>query len=59
MAAPLSGQPQALEHDIGYPLFGHPAAVVRDSLAGMTDAYVLRQAAVIGLNVPEQICLPN
>jgi dGTPase len=36
-----------------------PAAQVRDYLAGMTDAYFLRQAAAIGCEVPERICLPN
>jgi dGTPase len=36
-----------------------PAAVVRDYLAGMTDAYFLRQAAAIGCEVPERICLPG
>ena len=36
-----------------------PAAMVRDYLAGMTDAYFLRQAAAIGCEVPERICLPN
>jgi dGTPase len=35
------------------------AAQVRDYLAGMTDAYFLRQAARIGCEVPERICLPN
>ncbi len=35
------------------------AAQVRDYLAGMTDAYFLRQAAQIGCEVPERICLPN
>ncbi len=36
-----------------------PAAVVRDYLAGMTDAYFLRKAADIGCEIPEQLCLPN
>ncbi len=36
-----------------------PAAQVRDYLAGMTDAYFLRQAAALGCDVPERICLPN
>jgi dGTPase len=36
-----------------------PAAMVRDYLAGMTDAYFLRQAAAIGCEIPERICLPN
>jgi len=36
-----------------------PAAQVRDYLAGMTDAYFLRQAAAIGCQIPERICLPN
>ena len=36
-----------------------PAAQVRDYLAGMTDAYFLRQAAAIGCEVPKRICLPN
>ena len=35
------------------------AAQVRDYLAGMTDAYFLRQAAAIGCEVPERICLPG
>ena len=35
------------------------AAQVRDYLAGMTDAYFLRQAAQIGCEVPDRICLPN
>ncbi len=35
-----------------------PAAKVRDYLAGMTDAFFLRQAAAIGCEVPERICLP-
>ena len=36
-----------------------PAAMVRDYLAGMTDAYFLRQAAAIGCAIPERICLPK
>ena len=36
-----------------------PAAMVRDYLAGMTDAYFLRQAAAIGCEIPERICLPK
>ncbi len=36
-----------------------PAAVVRDYLAGMTDAYFLRQAAAIGCAIPERLCLPR
>lgn len=36
-----------------------PAAVVRDYLAGMTDAYFLRQAAAIGCAIPERLCLPK
>lgn len=36
-----------------------PAAQVRDYLAGMTDAFFLRQAAAIGCEVPERICLPQ
>lgn len=33
-----------------------PAAMVRDYLAGMTDAFFLRRAAAIGCEVPERIC---
>ncbi|WP_051554349.1 deoxyguanosinetriphosphate triphosphohydrolase family protein [Desulfobulbus elongatus] len=36
-----------------------PAAMVRDYLAGMTDAYFLRQAAAIGCAIPERLCLPK
>ena len=36
-----------------------PAAMVRDYLAGMTDAYFLRQAAAIGCAIPERLCLPR
>jgi dGTPase len=36
-----------------------PAAMVRDYLAGMTDAYFLRQAAAIGCVIPERLCLPR
>jgi len=36
-----------------------PAAMVRDYLAGMTDAYFLRQSAAIGCEIPERICLPK
>jgi len=36
-----------------------PAAQVRDYLAGMTDAFFLRQAAALGCEVPERICLPQ
>ena len=36
-----------------------PAAMVRDYLAGMTDAYFLRQAEAIGCEIPERICLPE
>jgi dGTPase len=36
-----------------------PAAMVRDYLAGMTDAYFLRQAEIIGCEIPERICLPK
>jgi dGTPase len=35
-----------------------PAAMVRDYLAGMTDAFFLRQAAAIGCAIPERLCLP-
>jgi dGTPase len=35
------------------------AAMVRDYLAGMTDAYFLRQAEAIGCEIPERICLPR
>ena len=33
-----------------------PAAMVRDYLAGMTDAFFLRQAAAIGCEIPERTC---
>ena len=33
-----------------------PAAMVRDYLAGMTDAFFLRQAAEIGCEIPERTC---
>ena len=36
-----------------------PAAMVRDYLAGMTDAYFLRQAEAIGCTIPERLCLPR
>ncbi len=36
-----------------------PAAVVRDYLAGMTDAFFLHQAKIIGCAIPERTCLPN
>ncbi|MCL2791034.1 MAG: dNTP triphosphohydrolase [Desulfobulbus sp.] len=36
-----------------------PAAMVRDYLAGMTDAYFLRQAEAIGCAIPERLCLPK
>jgi len=36
-----------------------PAAMVRDYLAGMTDAFFLRQAAAIGCEIPERLCLPR
>lgn len=32
------------------------AAMVRDYLAGMTDAFFLRQAAAIGCDIPERTC---
>ena len=35
------------------------AAMVRDYLAGMTDAFFLRQAEIIGCEIPERICLPK
>jgi dGTPase len=35
-----------------------PAAVVRDYLAGMTDAFFLRKAVEIGCPLPERVCLP-
>ncbi len=34
----------------------NPASMVRDYLAGMTDAFFLRQAAAIGCEVPERTC---
>jgi dGTP triphosphohydrolase len=36
-----------------------PAAMVRDYLAGMTDAYFLRQATAIGCAIPDRLCLPK
>jgi hypothetical protein len=33
--------------------------MVRDYLAGMTDAYFLRQAEIIGCEIPERICWPK
>lgn len=36
-----------------------PAAIVRDYLAGMTDAFFLHQAQMIGCTIPERTCLPN
>lgn len=35
------------------------AALVRDYLAGMTDAFFLRQAAALGCEIPERTCLPK
>jgi dGTPase len=43
----------------GYLTAHGPAAMVRDYLAGMTDAYFLRQAAAIGCAIPERLCLPR
>ncbi len=36
-----------------------PAAIVRDYLAGMTDDFFLRQAAMLGCDTPERTCFPN
>ncbi len=36
-----------------------PAAIVRDYIAGMTDDFFLRQARVIGCDIPERTCLTN
>ncbi len=36
-----------------------PAAMVRDYLAGMTDAYFLRQAEKLGCPIPQRTCLPS
>lgn len=45
--------------DSAYVAAHSPAAMVRDYLAGMTDAYFLRQAEIIGCEIPERICLPK
>ncbi len=38
---------------------GHsPAAIVRDYLAGMTDDFFLRQASMLGCDIPERTCVP-
>ena len=36
-----------------------PAAIVRDYLAGMTDDFFLRQARVLGCDIPERTCVAN
>lgn len=48
-----------IERPPGIPEQQRPAAMVRDHLAGMTDAYFLRQAAAIGCPIPERVCLPK
>lgn len=45
--------------DSAYVAAHSPAAMVRDYLAGMTDAYFLRQAEIIGCEIPERICWPK
>jgi dGTPase len=41
--------------DISYQQENSPAAIVCDFIAGMTDAYFLRQAAACGCEVPERL----
>ena len=45
--------------DSAYVAAHSPAAMVRDYLAGMTDAYFLRQAEIIGCEIPERVCWPK